>query len=175
MKVGSTNDLSSQLQALENAALGQYQSSQNFNFLLQQAGQTDQAGGGSASSSSSSTSSGSSTSSQSSSSSGGYELSGSFTGSSLYAVGTFGADGQLNYFSPQQIQSEQNAIATVRQSSYADALQNFMTLSQAGGQIGGGSYNDQVSFTADNGLVGGNFDTSLTLKPVGGGVPPASS
>ncbi|HMA50588.1 MAG TPA: hypothetical protein VKP60_12595 [Magnetospirillaceae bacterium] len=169
MKIGSTNDLSSQLQALENAALGQYQSSQNFNFLLQQTGQTGQADSSSASSSSSS-----STSSQSSSASG-YQLAGSFTGGSIYAVGTFGANGQLNYFSPQQIQSEQNAIATVRQSSYADALQNFMTLSQAGGQIGGGSYNDQVSFTADNGLVGGNFDTSLTLKPVGGGVPGAAS
>lgn len=179
MQVGSTSSLSSQLQALENAALGQYQSTQNFNFLLTQANQTDDSSSSSDSASSgggsSSSSSDSASQSSASSSAGGYQLSGSFTGASVYAVGTFGTDGQLNYFSPQQIQSEQDAIATVRQSSYADALQNFMTLSQAGGQIGSGTYNDQVSFTADNGLVGGNFDTSLTLKPVGGGVPSSSS
>ncbi len=159
MQVGSTgSSLQSQLRALENAALGQYQAGQNFSLLLQ-------TGGNSSTSSSSSSSS--------SSSGSGFQMSGSFTGGSLIAVGTMGANGQMTPFSQQQVQSEEDVANNARQSAYGSALQNFMTLSQAGGQID--SFNDQESFTADNGLVSGNYDTSLTLKPVGGGVPSSTS
>lgn len=183
MQVGSSTSSASQLQALENAALGAYQSNQDFSFLLQatQSGQvtgseTTDGSSGSSGSTSSFSSSGSSTSgssSASSSSDGGWQLSGSITGGEVYAVGTM-TGGVLQPFSQQQIQGELNAIDKVRQTAYADSLQNFMTLSEAGGQMGGGTYSDHVEFTADNGLVGGNFDTSFSLKPVGGAVPPTS-
>jgi len=174
MQVGSGSSgssLSSQLQALENAALGQYQSSGNFNFLLQQANQTDDSSGSTSTSSSSSSST--SSSSSSSNSNGGYQLSGSFVGSSLIAVGTMGPNGQMTPFSQAQVQSEESLANNARQTAYGNALQNFMALSKAGGQLD--SFSDQESFTADNGLVSGNFDTSLSLKPVGGGVPGATS
>lgn len=169
MQIGSSNSLSAQLKALENAALGQYQSNQDFSLLVQQAGggtSADQ----SSSTDSSADSSSSTDSSSSSSSSGGYQLSGTFSGSSVIAVGTM-SNGQLVPFSQAQIQSEEAAVATARQNAYANALQNFMTLSEAGGQLGTTTFTDKEQFTADNGLVGGNFDTSLSLKPVGGGVP----
>jgi len=102
MRVGSSTDLSAQLQALENAALGAYQPNQEFSFILQQAGQSDPSGGSAA-------------------------ASGPATGDTA-STGT-----------------------------------------------GDGTLTDHESFTADNGLVAGNFDTTFTLKPVGGGVPPASS
>lgn len=175
MKVGSTNDLSSQLQALETAALGQYQSNQGFNFLLQQANQTDGSGGSSSSSGKSGSSSSSSSSTSQTSGSSGYQLSGSFTGDALIAVGTMSANGQMTPFSQQQVQSEESAVASARKSAYANALQNFMTLSQASGQMSGGTFTDQQSYVSANGMVSANFDTSLTLKPVGGGVPAAAS
>jgi hypothetical protein len=184
MQVGSSgNSLQSQLQALESAALGQYQSSQlgqSFNFLLQTAdnGSSSSSSSSTSSSSSSSTSSSSSSSSTASQSSStgsgsGYQLSGSFTSDSLIAVGTMGPNGLIP-FSQQQVQSEENSVASAGQSAYADALQNFMTLSQASGQQGG-TYTDQQSYTSANGMVSANFDTSLTLKPVGGGVPSSAS
>jgi len=109
-------------------------------------------------------------SSSSSSGSSGYQLTGSFTGGSLIAVGTMNPDGTMTPFSRAQVQSEEDLASNARQSAYGNALQNFMALNQAsGGQID--SVSDQESFTADNGLVSGNYDASLTLKPVGGGVP----
>ena len=166
MQVGSSgSSLQSQLEALENAARGQYQAGQDFSLLLQT--------GGNSSTSSSSSSSSSSTSNSGTSSSGpsGYQLSGSFTGASVIAVGTMNPDGTMTPFSQAQVQSEENLANNARQTAYGNALQNFMALSQAGGQID--SFTDRESFTADNGLVGGNYETSLTLKPVGGGVPTA--
>ena len=88
----------------------------------------------------------------------------------MIAVGTMNADGTMTPFSQAQVQSEEDLANNARQTAYGNALQNFMALNQAaGGQIN--SFTDQESFTADNGLVGGNYDTSLSLKPVGGGVP----
>jgi hypothetical protein len=79
-------------------------------------------------------------------------------------------DGTMTPFSQAQVQSEEDLASNARQSAYGNALQNFLALNQAsGGQID--SVSDQESFTADNGLVSGSYDTSLTLKPVGGGVP----
>lgn len=173
MQVGSSGDLASQLQTLENAALGKYQDSQGFNFLLQQADQTDQAGGSSSSSGTSSGSTNQASSGSSSGSPGGYAFSGSFTGTSLIAVGTFGADGHMIPFSQQQIQSEYAAVANAGKSAYANALQNFMTLSEAGGQLSTGTLTDHESYSSGDGMVSANFDTSLTLKTVGGGVPTA--
>jgi hypothetical protein len=169
MQVGSSgSSLQSQLQALENAALGQYQAGQDFSLLLQTGGNSS-----SNSSTSSSSSGGTSTSSSSSTSSdtSGYQLSGSFTGASVIAVGTMNPDGTMTPFSQAQVQSEEDLANNARKAAYGNALQNFMALSQAGGQID--SFTDRESFTADNGLVGGNYETSLTLKSVGGGVPSA--
>jgi hypothetical protein len=182
MQVGSSTDLSAQLQALENAALGKYQSNQNFSFLLQQSDPTNQ--GGDASSSGAASDGGSDTgdtpassasSTNTAGAANGYQLSGSFQAGEVYEVGTFGSNGQVIPLPQQEVQNELNALATARQAAYSDALQNFMTLSQASGQIGGGTFSDDMKFTADNGMVGGNFDTSFSLKPVGGGVPPANS
>ncbi|GEM_PF-5703373 len=170
MQVGSSTSLAQQLQALENAAQGQYQSSSNFSFLLQATGQSGQSSDSGSSTPSSSSSSSSSSSTTSSSSGGDLQLTGSFTGGALYAVGT-GFGSNFVPFSQQQIQGELNTINTARQNAYSSALQNFMTLSQASGQITDTTMTDQVSFTGDNGLVGGNFDTSLSLKRVGGGIP----
>ncbi len=173
MQVGSSSTLTSQMQTLENAALGKYQDSQDFSFLLQtdQSGNLDSSSGSSDSGSSGSSSSGSTDTGTDTST--GYQMSGSFTGGSIYAVGTMNANGQMTPFSQQQIQSEQDAIQTQRKAAYSDALQNFMTLSQASGQLANTTMNDQVQFTGDNGLIGGSFDTSLSLKTVGGSVPSA--
>jgi hypothetical protein len=89
----------------------------------------------------------------------------------VIAVGTMNPDGTMTPFSQAQVQSEEDLANNARKAAYGNALQNFMALSQAGGQID--SFTDRESFTADNGLVGGNYETSLTLKAVGGGVPSA--
>ena len=172
MQVGSSNSsAASQLQVLEQAALGQYQANQDFNLLLQSAGSGSGTASSSTSSGSDSSSSSSSTSSPSNSN-GDWQLSGSFTGGGVYAVGT-GFGSSFVPFSQQQIQSEQDAIQTQRKASYSDALQNFMTLSQASGQLANSTMSDQVKFTGDNGLIGGSFETDLSLKMVGGGAPSA--
>ena len=158
MQIGSSSDLAKQLQALQNAANGQSQSGSDFSLLMQTGG----------SGASPAISSGSS---ESSSSSDGWQLSSSSTTDSLIAVGTMGANGQMTPFSQQQIQSEEQAVAKAGKNAYSDALQNFMTLSQASGQLSGGTYTDQQSYVASNGMVAANFDTTLTLKPVGGGIP----
>lgn len=163
MQIGSSSDLAKQLQALQNAANGEPQDGSAFSLLMQTGG----------SGTSPAISSGSDSGSSSSSSSG-WQLSGSSTTDSLIAVGTMGSDGKMTPFSQQQIQSEEQAVAKAGKNAYSDALQNFMTLSQASGQLSGGTYTDQQSYVASNGLVSANFDTSLTLKPVGGGIPSVS-
>ncbi len=174
MQVGSSTSSSAQMQALENAAAGKYQSGQDFSFLLQLANGTvsDASNSSASGTSSSGSSSGSPTntgsSSAESSSSGSYLMSGSFQQSSLIAVGTMTQDGQgskLVPFSQQQVQSEEAAVNNAGQTAYTDALQNFMTLSQASGQMETTSLSDHMQFTADNGLISGGFNTSFSLKP----------
>lgn len=159
MQVGSSSDLAKQLQALQNAALGQYQSNSDFSLLLQTGGSDSGANAGPASGSGGASNS-------TSASDGNWQLSGNFTGGAVYAVGTFGANGQLNRFSQQQVQSELDAIQQQRKASYSDALQNFMTLSQASGQLADTTMTTQTQFTGDNGLIGGSYQTSLSLNQV---------
>jgi hypothetical protein len=78
-------------------------------------------------------------------------------------------------FSPQQVQSEETAVNAAGNAAYSNALQNFLMLSQAGGQTGATSLSDHEQFTADNGLIAGSFDTSFSLEPVGGGTSQVSS
>jgi hypothetical protein len=161
MQVSSSTSPSAQLQALENAAAGKYQTGQDFSFLLQLANGTmsdasNSSVGGSSSSGSSNTVS---------SSSGNYLMSGSFQQGSLVAVGTMTSGGQMVPFSQQQVQSEKAAVNNAGQTAYSDALQNFLMLSQAGGQMGTTSLSDQEQFTADNGQISGFFNTSFSLKP----------
>lgn len=146
-----------QLQALQSAALNQYQGG-DFSFTV---GGDSGSGGGSASSASSSAGS---------TGSGGPQLSGSFQTSSLIAVGTM-QNGKLDPFSAAQIQSEESMEANAGQLSYEDSLQNFLTLAQAGspnGQIAASSYTDQQSFVGDNGLISASYNTSFSLSPSGG-------
>jgi hypothetical protein len=160
MQVQSQTTLWPQLQALQSAALNQYQSGGNFSFTV---------GGGSGSSANSSSSAGST--------GAGPQLSGSFKSGSLIAVGTM-SNGQLDPFSSQQVQSEETMLANARQLSYEDSLQNFMTLAQAGspnGQIAASSYTDQQQFVGDNGMISASFDTSFSLSPASGGAQQSSS
>jgi hypothetical protein len=148
MQVAPPNNLSPQLQSLGSAALGKYQSGQDFNFLLD-AASTSAGGNGQ-----SSTAAGNS-----------FVMSGSFRPTSLVAVGTIGPGGTLKPFSPEQVQNEEAAVNQESASAYADALQNFLTLSQASGQMGTTTLSDHQEFTADDGLISGSFDTSFSLKP----------
>jgi len=184
MTVSNTTGLSNDLLAsLQSAALGQYQQSSQVSSFAQ-AMQQAIAGGGSNSSVSSSPVTGTSTTTNSQSDSfdtdvvaGGEELTGSFQSSSLIAVGTFGPDGKMIPFSQQQIASEYQSVADASKSAYADALQNFLTLSKGADSDGGSSgttYTDKSSFTSDNGLVSANFDATFSLKPVGGSAQSAS-
>jgi hypothetical protein len=152
MQVGSSTSLSAQLQALESAAQTQYQDGGDFDFMVGQA-----SGSGSVGSSSSSSSSSGAAGSDG-------QLSGSFQSSSIMAVGTVGANGVVSLFSPQQIQDEQHDLAKMRQSAFSDSLSNFMTLAQAGGQMGTSSYTDQQSFTGDNGAISANFSSQFSLQ-----------
>ena len=117
MQVGSSNDLAKQMQALQNAALGQSQGGGSEFSLLMQTG-----------------------------------------GSGFSPAISSGSSGSAAPGAGQQSKSEGQAVAKAGRNAYADALQNFLTLSQASGQLAGG-------------MVSANFDTSLTLKPAGGGVP----
>lgn len=156
MQVASSSALSSQLQALGIAALNQYQANGDFSFTVGGASANGDGGGASAGSSAT-----------------GPAMTGSFSGASLIAVGTM-SNGQLDPFSPQQIQSEEDMVANMRQQSFADSLQNFLNLSQASspdGQIAASSYSDQQSFTGDNGLVSVAFNASYSLDPSGAGLP----
>jgi hypothetical protein len=160
MQVGSSAMLP-QLQALGSAALNKYQSGGNFSFTVD-----DNAGSNVNSSSSTG------------STSAGNQLSGSSKFGSLIAVGTLTPGGQLTPFSSAQIQSEETMVANMGQISYADSLQNFLTLAQAGssnGQVGASSYTDQQQFVGDNGLVSTYFDTSFSLNPAGSGAQQNSS
>ena len=151
MQVGPTSGLSQPLQALEGAAQNKYQAEGDFSFALDAAiagqGVSPTAGGAAA----------------------GPALSGSFRSQTVYAVGTFGPDGQINMFSQQQIDQEQAALADVRKQTYGDALQNFLTLAQAaspgGGPVQGASITDQQQFVGDNGLIGANLTTHFDLQP----------
>ncbi|THD64341.1 hypothetical protein [Phenylobacterium sp.] len=108
---------------------------------------------------------------------GGDQLSGNTQSGSLIAVGTISPNGQMDPFSPAQVQSEENMVANMGQASFADSLQNFLTLAQAGspnGQVAASSYSDQQQFTGDNGLVSAYFNTSFSLDPAGGGEPGSS-
>jgi hypothetical protein len=149
MQVGSTSGLSASLQSLEISAQNQYQANGDFSFAVDQAMAAQGTGG-------------------SSPSGGASKLSGSFQSSSVYAVGTFGADGHVNLFSQQQIQQELGELANARETSYGDTLQNFLTLAQAASPDGGptqpASLTDTQQFTGDNGLIGGSFTTHLELS-----------
>lgn len=166
MQVGSSTTISAQLQGLENAAVGKYQGGQDFSFLLQMVnGSVSDASGSSSSNSSGSGSTGTSSPSAGSTASNGYLMSGSFQAETLVAVGTMTPGGQMTPFSQQQVQSEEAAVNTGGKAAYSNALQNFLTLSQAGGQMGAASLSDHKQFVADNGLIAGSFDTSFSLKP----------
>jgi hypothetical protein len=171
MQVGSSTGPSAQLQALENAAAGKYQTGQDFSFLLQLANGTvsDASTAPVSAASSSGSSSGDTTdtgsSNAGSSSSGSYLMSGSVQQGSLIAVGTMTSSGQMVPFSQQQVQSEEAAANNASQTAYSDSLQNFMTLSQASGQMEATTLSDKEQFTADNGLVSGFIDTNFSLKP----------
>jgi hypothetical protein len=157
MQVRSSNSsLASQIQALEKAAFAEYQPNQDFSLLLQTGG----------SGSSATTSSGSS--SPTSNSNNNWQMSGSVTGTEVYAVGT-GFGDSFKPFSQEQIQSEQDAIETQRMAAYSDTLQNFLILSQASGQLAGTTMSDHMTFSGDNGLIGGSVDTNLSLSMVSGG------
>lgn len=152
MQVGSSTALLAQLQALEKAALGQYQGGQDFNFAV---AQTDCAAGSGGSAADS-----------------GSQLSGSFKSSSLIAVGSMTPDGQMVPFPAKQIQSEENAASAMGQTAFADSLQNFLLLAQTSdptGQIGSSSYSDHQQFVGDNGLVSATFDSSFSLGPATAG------
>jgi hypothetical protein len=88
------------------------------------------------------------------------------------------SDGTLKPFSSPQIQADESALAGVRQTAYADSLQNFLLLAQASstnGQIGACSYSDQQQFSGDNGLISASFNTSLSLEPTSASVTRSSS
>lgn len=152
MQVNPSTSLSSQLQVLENAALGQYQGGSSFANMLQQI--TD---------SSSSTT-------NVNVKSGGDQLTGTFQTGALIAVGTVGANGQTQLYPEQQIEQEYAAVDQMGQTTYSNALQNFLTLSQqansaspSGQAAGTSTYTDQASFVGDNGMISTVFDTNLTL------------
>ncbi|MEJ0066222.1 MAG: hypothetical protein WDM85_13070 [Caulobacteraceae bacterium] len=157
MQVGSSTTLSQELQALGSAALDQYQGGGDFSFTVGDTGDSS-AGAGAAGAAN--------------------LLSGTFKPESLVAVGTMTPDGQLVPFSAAQVQSEENMVANMSHISYADSLQNFLALAQAGsanGQAGASSYSDQQQFVGDNGLVSANFDTSFSLNLADGAEQTSSS
>lgn len=165
MQVGSSSSsLAAQLQALESAAQGQYQSGGDFDFMVNQAtaGQATagQASGGQGGDASSSSANGTATAAGS-----GQQLSGAFQATSLIAVGTVGPNGTMQTFSPQQIQSEQADVAKMSQTAYSNSLQNFMALAQASGQMGGASYTDQQSFMSGDGDISASFTSQFSLQP----------
>jgi hypothetical protein len=135
----------------------------DFSFTVGDTG----AGGSSAASSPSAASTGA-----------GAQLSGSVQTDSLIAVGTMTADGQMIPFSSAQVQSEEAMAANVGQLSYADSLQNFLTLAQAGspdGQVSASSYKDSQQFTGDNGLIGVASFANYSLSPTGDDAQQGSS
>lgn len=153
----SGTTLSQQLQALESATLSKYQNGNNFKFDV-----SDGAGDAGASSTDASTTKSTAT---------GDQLSGSFTSDALIAVGTITPDGKLDPFSSAQVQSEMAMVANMGQISFADSLQNYLALAQAGsptGEISASSYSDQQRFVGDNGLVSVAYNTSFALQPAGG-------
>jgi hypothetical protein len=153
---GISNQMSPQLQALGSAALKKYQSGSNFSFTVNDSGTGTCSSGAAASD----------------------QLSGSVTTSSLIAVGTMTPGGQLDPFSSAQIQSEETMVANMGQISFADSLQNFLALAQAGspnGEVTASSYTDQQQFVGDNGLVSMSYNTSFSLKPASDGTQQSSS
>ena len=141
----SSGTLSPQLQALGSAVLNTYQSGGNFSFNANYSGTS---------------------SSSAESTSASDQLSGNVKTESLIAVGTMTPNGQLDPFSPAQIQSEDAIVANMGQISFADSLQNFLALSQAGsqnGEVGVSSYTDQQQFVGDNGLVSMSINTRFSL------------
>jgi hypothetical protein len=169
----SGSALSAPFQQIENSVMSEFESNQgaDFSFLLNMpdsggASSSDDSASTSASAASSS-SAGSTASSSSSGSSSGYQVSGSSQSSMLYAVGTMNPDGSLNMFSPQQIADEKATASKMNQQAFADSLQNFLTLAQAGdsnGQIANASFTDQQSFVGDNGLISGGSQTSFSVS-----------
>ncbi len=160
MQVGSSTTLATQLQALGNAAAGKFQAGQDFSFLLEMENGTVSDARGSSPGAPTDIDSASVGASQGY----GLSMSGSFKSESLVAVGTMGTGGHMTPFSSQQVQGEEAALGLAGKSAYANALQNFLALSQAGGQIGGTTLNDKEQFVADNGLISGTFNTSLSLS-----------
>jgi hypothetical protein len=150
MQVGSAPGTSAALSALQTSAQDQYQDGSDFSFALTQA----MAGQGGATSPT-------------------LTLAGDFQSSSVYAVGTVGADGQVNLFSQEQIQQEQGALANARKLAYANALQNFLTLAQATSPtsepLQASSLTDEQQFVGDNGLISASFTSQLSLQPGSGG------
>ena len=175
VQVNSSNSLSAQqLQALENTALGQYQSQTGTDFskLMKQVDDVAQEGDQAPDAT---TQIGTAT--TISAKEGNSQLTGSFSVDALVAVGTFGANGKVNLFPEQQINAEYSALANASQASFSDSLQNFLTLSQQAspaGASGPSTFSDQEQFSIDGGLVSGNFDTSLSLKSAGGSMPTSS-
>jgi hypothetical protein len=157
VQVTSSSSLAAQLGTLENTAKSKYRDSHDFSFVLDQALQSSpsinnwtapQAGPSKLSSTN------------------GWELSASASSAELIAVGRIEPDGTVVPYSQQQIQSEQDAVDSARRAAYDNALHSFLTLSQAGGQLGAGTLTDHEQFTTANGLVSGQFDTSFSLKAV---------
>jgi hypothetical protein len=152
VQINSSTNLSSQLQVLENSALGQYQGGPSFADMLQQ------------------TSGSSSSTTNVNIKSGGDQLTGTFQTGALIAVGTVGANGQTQLYPQQQIDQEYAAVDRMGQTTYSNALQNFLTLSQqadaaspSGHAAGTSTYTDRASFVGDNGMISTVFNTNLTL------------
>jgi hypothetical protein len=130
MQIGASAGFSAQWQTLENAAKGNYQDSQDFDAVLQMMNDsTSTAGSGSSGGDSINTGASSAGSTAS-----GDQNSGKLQMRALVAVGTRSSDGQMTPYSTQQLQSEKAEMNKEGASVYADALQNFMTFSQANGQ-----------------------------------------
>lgn len=153
MQVNSSTSLSSQLQALENAALGQYQGGPSFADALQQTAPSS-----------------SSTTTNIDVKSDGDQLTGTFQTGALIAVGTMGANGQIQLFSQQQIEQEYATADQMEKTSYSNAMQNFLTLSQeadsaspSGQAAGTSTYTDQARFVGDNGLISTGYNANFTL------------
>jgi hypothetical protein len=165
MQVGSSTSPSAQLQILENAAQGKYQDNQDFNALLQMmsgnasAAPNTPSGGMPA---------GANTSGAKSETSGG-QTTGELQIRGLVAVGTRSPDGQVTPYSTQKLQSEKAQLTEEGATAYADALQNFMTLSQANGQVATvASMNDRSQFTTS--LGSGVVYDSFALTPAQAGM-----
>ena len=84
--------------------------------------------------------------------------------------GSTGSSGVADTATSGDSSSGSSSGKTGKSGSYGDALQNFMALSQASGQLTDAS---QQQYAAASAMASANFDTGLTMRPVGGGIPAA--